>query len=50
MLGQTDIVVIARHAAATEPGAQLRRQLDATWPTLAARCRKRAFPGARPSP
>lgn len=40
MLDQTDTVVIAKRAAAAASREQLRRQLDATWPTLAARCKK----------
>src|SRR3990172_3383390 len=40
MLDQTDTVVIAKRAAATVSRKELRRQLDATWPTLAARCKK----------
>ncbi len=40
MLDQTDTVVIAKRAAATVSREALRRQLDAAWPTLAARCKK----------
>ncbi len=40
MLDQTDTVVIAKRAAAAASREQLRRQLDATWPTLSARCKK----------
>lgn len=40
MLDQTDTVVIAKRAAATVSRQELRRQLDTTWSTLAARCKK----------
>lgn len=40
MLAHMDIVVIAKRAAASVPPEQLRRQLDATWATLTARCKK----------